>query len=303
MTDSTPKIVVDLADAVSEKLGRPSFYRKVRNRDEWYVYDPVFSFIQRGVRKEDSTGYRVGYHLNVLHSEIWFILVHSPVMAQLFKRNLVFSSLIEVIQSTANFRHNHLLYRDSKQSALKGGKKEWVESNSATDFISQINEFDQKYGFVKDLFPKLPNTGKGGGTAPYAGNTFYLLLADKERILKSQLNIKELVDCSWALFLCLYPVKPIEKRSAALARNLKVLKIPKCCEFTSIQLPEGVNISPLCRGEIQGAHIKPHALGGSDRPENGLWLCDFHHRVTEGKLKGKREGFILDVHFIDKIRN
>jgi hypothetical protein len=23
---------------------------------------------------------------------------------------------------------------------------------------------------------------------------------------------------------------------------------------------------------VQGAHIKPDALGGSDRPENGIWL-------------------------------
>jgi hypothetical protein len=43
-----------------------------------------------------------------------------------------------------------------------------------------------------------------------------------------------------------------------------------------------------CAGQVQGAHIKPHAFSGLDKAENGLWLCEHHHRATEGKLQGTR---------------
>jgi hypothetical protein len=221
-------------------------------------------------------------------------------MAQVFKHNLVFSSLTEVIHATAEFRDQHLMFRDSKQSALAGKKGEWIEMDSLYKFIAQLYEIDQKYGFVKDLFSKPDNTGKGGGKARHAGNTFYLLLANDMDMLQSQASVKKLVDVSWPLFLCLYPVKPLEKRSAALSRNLKARGVLKVCEFTSIQFPEGVCLSPLCRGIIHGAHIKPHSLGGSDRPENGIWLCEFHHRTTEGKLRGQRDGSTLKVRFLER---
>ncbi len=100
------------------------------------------------------------------------------------------------------------------------------------------------------------------------------------------------------MFLCLYP---IERRTAALARNMKVRRIPKVCEFAEIRGTAGSGISPLCPGAIQGAHIKPDALGGSDRPENGLWLCEFHHRETEGKIKGSRTDRAIDVQYTKKI--
>ena len=38
--------------------------------------------------------------------------------------------------------------------------------------------------------------------------------------------------------------------------------------------------------------------GGSDQPENGLWLCEYHHRSTEGKLKGKRFKGAITVRLI-----
>ena len=83
---------------------------------------------------------------------------------------------------------------------------------------------------------------------------------------------------------------------------MRAAKIPIACEFASImdldRLVGAGEVSPLCRGERQGAHIKPDALGGSDRPENGLWLCEYHHRATEGKLTGRRNGTDLDVRVV-----
>ncbi|HEX5268846.1 MAG TPA: hypothetical protein VFW33_00100 [Gemmataceae bacterium] len=54
---------------MSEKLGRPAHCRKVRNRQQWYVSDPVFSFVQHGMKKGD-TGYRVGFMVDM--DVYWF---------------------------------------------------------------------------------------------------------------------------------------------------------------------------------------------------------------------------------------
>jgi hypothetical protein len=289
--------VVLRADAIGERLGRPAHSRKALNRDEWYVYDPVLSFVQRGMRK-GQTGYRVGYKIDSVSREVSFVLEHSPIIARLFKHNLVLSSMIAVVRSTEEFRRTHWVYRSSRQAVRLGFKSHGIAGSSLAEFVSQLEEFDARYGFVKDMFPKRPNTGKGGGTAPVAGNTFYLALADRPELFDSQHGVRLLVERSWPLFLCLYPVEPIEGRSASLARNMRVRGIPAVCEFGSIVFPESNSISPLCRGAIQGAHIKPDALGGSDRPENGVWLCEYHHRATEGKLAGRRSDSGLDVSFV-----
>jgi hypothetical protein len=301
MSLNLPDSVLNLTDVVSEKLGRPARCRKVLNRKEWYIHDPVFSFVQRGMRKGWS-GYRVGYKINPSRGEVSFVLVHSPVVAQLFKRNLVFSSLIDVIRSSASYRRTHWLYRSSRRAIGSGVDDDGarIEADSVDDFIGELTEFDRVYGFVKDMFPKRTNTKSGIGSAPVAGNTFYLVLADRPEMLNSRSKLKKLVDQTWPLFLCMYPIQPVEGRSASLARNLRVRGIPKLCEFESIQLPSGVDISPLCRGELQGAHIKPDMFGGSDRPENGLWLCEYHHRATEGKLVGRRDENRIDVRFVTK---
>jgi hypothetical protein len=292
-----PRIVERLADAVGEKLGRPAYCRKVLNQDEWYISDPVFSFVQHGMKK-GATGYRVGYRVDLGQKVIFFNLVHSPVIALLFKRNLVFSSLIQVVQATASWRRLHWIYHSSKLAVRSGRDGQPLQADSLSNFVSLLEEFDHTHGFISDMFPKCRNTGKGEGQARVAGNTFYLLLADRLKPLHSQAGIDYFVEASWPLFLCLYPIKPIEGRSASLARNMRIRDIPQVCEFPFIRLPEGVAISPLCRGTIQGAHIKPDSLGGSDRAENGIWLCEYHHRTTEGKLSGRRNTGGLEVRFV-----
>ena len=52
-----------------------------------------------------------------------------------------------------------------------------------------------------------------------------------------------------------------------------------------------------CDGIVQAAHIKPHHKGGSDKLTNGLWLCEKHHRMTEGKLTGSRDLEHIDVKY------
>jgi hypothetical protein len=274
MNTELPSAVRRLTDVVGNKLGRPAHCRKVRNSDEWYIYDPVFSFVQQGMKKGNA-GYRVGYMYKYNTHSVWFRLVHSPIVAKLFKRNLVLSSMIEVLRSTVKYRRRHYLQWSSKEAVRSGSKRgcRAIYSDSFDDFVGCIEEFDSQFGFVDDLFPKKPTTGKGKGNAPVAGNTFYLKLCDKSSSIRSLSSLTHLVDHTWQLFLCLYPVKPIESRTAGLARKLRSRGIPRICEFESIALPRGLDISPLCRGEVQGAHIKPDALGGSDLSFGPLCHC------------------------------
>ena len=300
MNVELPDEVRRIADAVSEKLGRPAHCRKVKNRDKWFIYDPVFFYIQQGMKK-GGTGYRVGYNYDVTNRCLWFTLVHSPIMADLFKRNLAMATLIEVLRATSRMREWHTLIWSSKIIAYRsGGKKHTARSsnNSYIEFLEDIQPLDDDFDLIKDLFPRTKNTGKGEGDAPVAGNTFFLKLADRHSCFESMESIKKLINLTWPLFLCLYPIKPIERRTAALARKMLARQIPRVCEFAQIDRSVEPGISPLCRGKVQGAHIKPDAHGGSDLPENGIWLCEYHHRLTEGKIAGKRDDGVLSVRYI-----
>jgi len=60
------------------------------------------------------------------------------------------------------------------------------------------------------------------------------------------------------------------------------------CEIRKIKnLPKSVIGTP-CSGQVEGVHITPYKDGGSDKLQNGVWLCNAHHRLTEGKLAGSR---------------
>jgi hypothetical protein len=252
--------------------------------------------------RKGQTGYRVGYRIDLTHQRISFVLEHSPLIARLFKKNLVLSSMIAVLRSTEEFRHWHGVYRSSRQALSSGANGDLIEGRSLAEFVNLIEAFDRSHGFVKDMFPKRRNTGKREGAAPVAGNSFYLSLANRPEVLESPTDVRLVVERSWPLFLCLYPIEPIEKRSASLARSMRIAKIPQQCEFFRIKGVDvgtsGGHIGPLCRGGVQGAHIKPDALGGSDRAENGIWLCEYHHRATEGKLAGRRNVNSLGVQFV-----
>jgi hypothetical protein len=61
-------------------------------------------------------------------------------------------------------------------------------------------------------------------------------------------------------------------------------------------LPDSIR-KTACSGQTEGAHIKPHKKGGSDKLPNGVWLCQRHHRLTEGKLDGKRGLNVFEVKY------
>lgn len=297
--DVAPQVVMTLARAVEEKIGRPSYVRQVKNRDEWFVTDPMFSFVQHGLRK-GVTGYRVGYFYSADDDDIAFYMVHSPVMAQLFKKNLRIPTLVHVIETTAPLRSRSYLHWSSRTAWKEGKKWQYIQEIALADFLSVLQVVDDKHGFVNDLFPRIENQKTGVGSARSAGNDFFLLLAEQISGL-SEKHLASVVHLSWPFFLCLYPVEAIEQRVASLARNLNAAKSPKSCEYSRIKnIPSEADISALCRGTIEGAHIKPHSLGGSDRLENGLWLCQYHHRETEGRLMGSRSSETFDVHFVSK---
>lgn len=291
-----PRTVLWLTDAVSRRLGRPAQVRNVRNSDDWYVSDPVFSFVQHGMKK-GQTGYRVGFCISVKQRNLRFVLIHSPLIAKLFRRNLDLVTLIGVTRDTAKNRNRHQLYWSSKSARNRGKNAETIDFASLAEFESKLRQFDEMHGFVRDLFARRPNTGKGGGSAPVAGNDFSLLLSNKPSNLASMEAMDQIIGASWPLFLCLYPIRAIEGRSASLARNLRSRQIIQKCEFESVVVPRESRISRKCSGVIHGAHIKPDTFGGSDKAENGLWLCEYHHRATEGKLHGRRSELGIHVGF------
>ena len=298
---ATPDAVMTLANTLESKLGRPSYVRQVRSRNEWFVTDPMFSFVQHGMRK-GVTGYRVGFFYSAATDDIAFYLVHSPIMAQLFKKNLRLPSLIHVATETAFLRSRSILSWSSRSARRQGKKWTFVEETSVEDFVEVLHDVDSAHGFVSDLFPRIENQKTGKGPATWAGNDFFLLLAEGVSALNND-RLASVVELSWPLFVCLYPIFAIEQRVASLARNLAASKLPKKCEYCRIaDRPSESEISILCRGEIEGAHIKPHSLGGTDRMENGLWLCQYHHRETEGRLVGSRNAGTLNVRFVCAVR-
>jgi hypothetical protein len=180
--------------------------------------------------KQGQTGYRVGYRYKGSNKSVYFSLVHSPIIARLFKHNLVISSLIEVLSSTSAYRSYHFVYRSSRWAMRSGMERDGdrLGSRSITGFIEQLKTFDDQIGFVDDLFPVRQNTGKGAGRAPVAGNTFYLRLADKGAMLRSR-------------------------------RSLGFLSLPGPCIFACIQSSRSKRVPQRCLGRSGPAVFQSHA--------------------------------------------
>jgi hypothetical protein len=265
----------------------------VKNANQWYISDPVFSFVQRGL-KAGRIDYRTGFYFDADEDFLGFELTNAPLMAKVFFENFSLIPLIFSLEQSSHFRSSHVIYWNSRVGQLKEPIRHKkspaylsVENEIWSKFLSELKALDQKHNLARDLFP--PCLRKDGQKAQIYGNDFYVLLAENCSKL-SKKKITELLEASWELFCCLYSREPLEKRDASLARSLRSAKIPRECEYAKIlEIPNARVISKNCQGEIQGAHIKPHAFGGSDKATNGLWLCQYHHRATEGKLQGTRE--------------
>ncbi len=266
----TPAIVNDIVKTVSEKLGREAIYRKVNNREEYFILDLAFSYFQKADRNRRND-YRCGYLY--FHKEgknqLLFVLAHTPIMTSFFKNNFEYEMFRDIIQDTAQYRDTHFL------RFKRNSKYERIRTSNIQEFLHELEEVE-KNGFTRSVFGK-DNKSKTG-----VGNIFVVCLGSGFK--KEDINI--IISKSWYLFLWLYPSRPVFTRNAALNRSLQ--KIEAKCEIDKVKnIPQNI-LRSVCSGQIEAAHIKPHKLGGSDKLSNGLWLCNHHHRVTEGKLEGTR---------------
>lgn len=293
-----PKCVRWLTDALSKKLGRPAYCRKVKNQNSWYVFDPVWSHVQYGQRNS-FTGYRVGFSVDLDGNLLEFTLVHSPITARRFKEACSIEHIISALDKLGPYRRVNYLVYSSRSERDDKRKMRRFDENSASEIVSTIREFDSNHDLIKDLFPVLSSTGIRGGKAKRAGNTFYLGLVNPLSRMRSIKIADKIVDASWGLLSSLYPDEPIQRRDAALRRSMVSKKMPLKCELEAISFKTKLPFPKACSGRIEAAHIKPHAFGGSDKAENGVWLCAFHHRLTEGKLSGKRMTEYISVKYTE----
>ena len=244
--------------------------------------DLAFSYFQKADRNRRND-YRSGYLYFKLKNtnHLLFVLAHSPIMTSFFKKNFDYEVFKNIIINTE-------LYRDENSLRFKNkGKQERIKAIDIKEFLNKLDEIE-KVGFAKSVFAK--DTKGITGT----GNIFALSIA---RGFKGK-DINEIIEKSWDLFLWLYPSKPVFQRNASLNRSLN--KIENECEISKIKnLPKNI-LETSCSGQIEGAHIKPHKDGGTDKLDNGLWLCKAHHRLTEGKLEGHRGINTFKVNFKNK---
>ena len=275
----TPEIVNDIVRAVSEKLGREAISRQVNNREQYFILDLAFSYFQKADRNRRND-YRSGYLYYRIKDKnyLLFVLAHTPIMTSFFKNNFDYEVFRNIIIDTDKYRDkNYLRFKINS-------KKKEIKTKNIQEFLYKLDEIE-KFGFVKSVFAK-DKKGKTG-----IGNIFGLRLAKEF----SKNDISKIIEKSWDLFLWLYPSKPVFKRNASLNRSLQ--KIENKCEIGKIRnLPEAI-LKTACSGHVEGAHIKQHKHGGSDKLANGVWLCKLHHRLTEGKLDGKRGLDIFEVKF------
>ncbi len=266
-----PQIVTAIVETVSAKLGREAIFRKVNSREEYFILDLAFSYFQKADRNRRND-YRSGYLYidNKGDNRLLFALAHTPVMSSFFKNNFDYGTFRAIAVKTAKYRvENYLRFS-------RNGIREVIRTPDIEEFLSKLDELETS-GFARVAFNK-SKTGKTG-----VGNLFGLCLADQ----CNEEEIAEVIEESWDLFLWLYPTRPVFRRSASLNRSLQRIEVK--CEIAGIEnLPQIVLETP-CSGQVEGAHIVPHKHGGSDRLQNGLWLCNVHHRFTEGKLDGTRE--------------
>ncbi|GEM_PF-1336204 len=280
----SPEIVNCIVDAVSEKLGREAIFRKVNNREQYFILDLAFSFFQKADRNRRND-YRSGYlyFRSKEKNHLLFVLAHTPIMSTFFKRNFDYEVFRNIIKNTAIYREENYL------RCTLNSKQEEISTRNTDEFLCKIDQIE-KMDFAKSVFAK-SKSGKTG-----IGNIFGLRLASDF----NEEEVIEIIEKSWELFLWLYPSKPVFKRNSSLNRSLR--KIDNICEIRKIKNLPAIILETPCSGCVEGAHIKPHKDGGSDKLQNGIWLCNVHHRLTEGKLDGNRGIDSCEVRFKDHIK-
>jgi hypothetical protein len=295
-----PAFVEMMCDALSAVMMRDAKIIQGRETQNhvWYIVDPVFG-ITGYDRNSGRRDYRAGFQITqVGHGsfEVAFNLVHCPAMAKRFRENLKSdpTPLIEAISGLLRFRKDaagdigiRISYDSRKEYAekRKAGKTKGI--NCTVDIEIEGKTSKTKLSdplFAADLFPE-----KG----PIAGNHFYLgPISDEEfleREVYSEKRLKRFMTIMWPVFALLYPSDYRRKRINGLRRAMVRARIKIKCEKSLIQ---GLKNS-RCQGALEAAHIRPYHRNGSDKPDNGLWLCQKHHRETEGKIQGNRDAITL----------
>ena len=290
-----PRGVAFLKDALAERLERPAATRVAKSRpSEWYIFDPCFAVIQRGVGSTNR-GYRSG--IQVLDGDISFFNVHSRTPAKLLKTNLKQrpEALVNAAEGCLHLRHYHYLHYSSCKVSRQTGARRWIDtvrviqSSTWEDFRKELES--DLTSIVKDLFPDLPSAGKAGTGEAIRGSDFCLFLADYDQIESARTDeiaaerAAQVIDAAWHLFACLYPWESPKKRDASLRRAMLSNPGLCTCEYEKIV---GAPRTDCDGSAVEAAHITPYARGGSDRAWNGIWLCAKHHLATEGKLSGCR---------------
>lgn len=280
MKSQYPSIVEKISQAISFKLGREATIRKVKNNDQYFILDLAFSYFQKADRNRRND-YRSGY-LFLKDKEgkscLLFVVAHAPIMFSFLLKNFDYLLFRQLVADTAMFRDKHYLEFTNRR------QKQLIIEKSIQEFLVELDKIEVK-GFAKTVFARSNSSEKG------IGNIFGFEIARGF----SENDVDEIIALTWDLFMWLYPSKPLFNRDASLSRSLK--KIEKRCEIKSIKnLPKHILNAPCCT-QIEGAHIKPHKLGGSDKLENGVWLCNVHHVLTEGKLSGQRTLTGIDVRY------
>jgi len=186
-------IVNEIVNAVFKKLGREAIFRKVNNRDEYFILDLAFSYFQKADRNRRND-YRSGYlfYRKGNTNYLLFVLAHTPIMTSFFKNNFDYEEFQKILINTAKYRDEHGLI------CKIVNKKETILTKNIKEFIHQLDEIE-KSGLIKQVFAK-DTKGKTG-----IGNIFAIGLGKGF----NEKDISKIIDKSWNLFLWLYPSKPL----------------------------------------------------------------------------------------------
>ena len=96
---------------------------------------------------------------------------------------------------------------------------------------------------------------------------FSLLLGHWQDSANIERDLREIVNKSWELFLCLYPGRPILARNASLARSMKAQDIPQICEFKKSNFRRVVKSRLRARAESRARILTPiFAVEATARP-------------------------------------
>ncbi len=160
-----PQIVNTLVETVSEKLGREAIFRKINNREGYFILDLAFSYFQKADRNKRND-YRSGY-LYIANGDkqrLLFALAHTPVMSSFFKKNFDYERFRAIVEDTAKYRDENILRFSRK------GVREEIRTPDLGVFLAKLDSIETS-GFSKSVFSK-SKIGKTG-----VGNIFGLCIA------------------------------------------------------------------------------------------------------------------------------